>query len=261
MKTAMDYREETDVSFDVRWNDRVTYDGNWENNLFNFIQKVMPKLTADLPKPFRMEGILREDDTPLHKACREAMINMIIHADFQGEGTLKVIMQRDRLEFTNPGTLKIPKEMIYKGGNSKARNPRMQTMLRMIGYGDTAGSGFPTILAAWAEKGWPEPRLEEDTILNQVTLTLIMDSNNTLESQKAPQSANGTLDGTLSHSEDQLARLKEMIIRNPKTTRKQMASVLRISERSVQRLLNTTEEIHFTGGGRNGHWEIAKKND
>lgn len=256
----MDYREETDVSFDVRWNDRITYDGSWENNLFNFIQKVMPKLTADLPRPFRMEGILRQDDTPLHKACREAMINMIIHADFQGEGTLKVIKRRDSFEFTNPGILKLPKEMIYKGGNSKARNPRMQIMLRMIGYGDTAGSGFPTILAAWAEKGWPEPELEEDTILNQVTLTLKMISNDTDKSQKTSQSANGTLDGTLSHSEDQLAKLRELVIRNPKITRKQMASALGISARSVQRLLNTTEEIHFTGGGRNGHWEIIQKN-
>ena len=255
----MDYREESDVSFDVRWNDRVTYDGTWENNLFNFIQKVMPKLTADLPRPFRMEGILREDDTPLHKACREAMINMIIHADFQGEGTLKVIKRLDRLEFTNPGILKLPKELIYKGGNSKARNPRMQTMLRMIGYGDTAGSGFPTILAAWAEKKWPEPELEEDTILNQVTLTLKMISDDADKSQKTSQSANGTLDGTLSHSEDQIAKLKELIIWNPKVTRKQMASTLGISERSVQRLLNTAEEIHFTGGGRNGHWEITKK--
>ena len=32
----MDYREETEVTIDVRWNDRITYDGTWENNLFNF---------------------------------------------------------------------------------------------------------------------------------------------------------------------------------------------------------------------------------
>ena len=36
----------------------------WENNPFNFIQRVLPKLTSDLPRPFRMEGVLREDDTP-----------------------------------------------------------------------------------------------------------------------------------------------------------------------------------------------------
>ena len=32
------------------------------------------------------------------------------------------------------------------GGNSKARNPRIQNMLRMIGYGENIGSGYPTIL-------------------------------------------------------------------------------------------------------------------
>ena len=46
----MDYREETEVTIDVRWNDRITYDGTWENNLFNFFSKVTPKLTEGLPK-------------------------------------------------------------------------------------------------------------------------------------------------------------------------------------------------------------------
>ncbi|MFI3214781.1 MAG: ATP-binding protein [Eubacteriales bacterium] len=63
-------------------------------------------------------------------------------------------------------------EEIFKGGNSKSRNPRMQTMLRMIGFGDNAGSGFLAILAVWQEAGWETPVLEENTVLNQVTLTL-----------------------------------------------------------------------------------------
>lgn len=50
----------------------------------------------------------------------------------------------------------------------------MQTMLRMVGFGDNVGSGFPAILAAWEKEGWLEPILEENTRLNQVTLTLKM---------------------------------------------------------------------------------------
>ena len=50
----------------------------------------------------------------------------------------------------------------------------MQTMLRMVGFGDNAGSGFPAILATWKNAGWMEPMLEEDTRLNQVTLILKM---------------------------------------------------------------------------------------
>lgn len=70
-------------------------------------------------------------------------VNMIIHADYLLEGTLKVIKITDAFTFTNAGILKLLKEEIYTGGNSKPRNSRMQTMLRMVGYGDNAGSGFP----------------------------------------------------------------------------------------------------------------------
>ena len=52
----MDYRNESQVTADIRWNDRITYDGTWENNLFNFFTKVTPKLTEDLKRPFKLEG-------------------------------------------------------------------------------------------------------------------------------------------------------------------------------------------------------------
>lgn len=100
---------------------------------------------------------------------------MIIHADYLSTGTLKVIKKTNKIEFTNPGNLKLPKEDIYRGGNSKARNPKMQTILRMIGFGDNAGSGFPKILSAWKECGWEEPIIEENTVLNQVVLVLPME--------------------------------------------------------------------------------------
>ncbi len=170
----MDYRDESHKTDDVRWNDRITYDGTWENNVFNFLGKVLPKLTAELPKPFKLKGYVREDDTPLHRAVRESCVNMIIHADYMLEGTLKVIKTEEGFEITNPGVLKIPREQIFKGGYSRARNPRMQSMLRMVGYGDNIGSGFPTILNAWEEQGWEMPVLMEDTVLNQVTLILKM---------------------------------------------------------------------------------------
>lgn len=69
----------------------------------------------------------------------------------------------------------LPLEDIYRGGNSKSRNPDMQTMLRLVGFGDNAGSGFPTILDVWKSEGWVEPQLIEDANLNQVTLVMKME--------------------------------------------------------------------------------------
>ena len=51
----------------------------------------------------------------------------------------------------------------------------MQTMLRLVGFGDNAGSGFPTILEVWKSEGWIEPLLIEDTNLNQMTFVMKME--------------------------------------------------------------------------------------
>ncbi|MDD6784552.1 MAG: putative DNA binding domain-containing protein [Prevotellaceae bacterium] len=170
----MDYIDKTNLIGDSRWSDRLTYDGTWENNLFNFFTRTIPKLTADLKRPFKLKGIERIDDTPIHKAIREGMTNMIIHADLFITGVLKVEKYDHEFLFSNPGSLKLPIEDIMKGGNSKARNPRIQNMLRMIGYGDNIGSGYPTILKTWKDENWRKPTLLDRTELKQVDLTMPM---------------------------------------------------------------------------------------
>ncbi len=167
-----DYREEIDVDINQRWSDRFTVDGTWENNLYNFYFTVINKLTNNIKVPFKLENLERKDDTAVHQAIREAFVNQIIHADFNIQGVLKIIKTKDTLEFTNPGTLKIDLESIFKGGNSKSRNPRIQKMFSFIGLGEGAGSGFPKILSAWNEQHWRIPELSEDINLNQVSLKL-----------------------------------------------------------------------------------------
>ena len=136
--------------------------------------RVQSKLVSDIKRPFRLEGMERIDDTAVHKAIREALTNLVIHADYMVTGVLKVEKHDDCFVFSNPGTLKIPVMDIYAGGNSKARNPNMQSMLRMIGFGDNIGSGFPTILNAWKKENWRKPFLVERTDLHLVELTLSM---------------------------------------------------------------------------------------
>ena len=172
----MDYLDMTNLQPDSRWSDRLTYDGRWENNLYNFFMTVQSKLIKDLKRPFRLEGMERIDDTAIHKAVREALTNLVIHSDYMITGVLKVEKHDDCFVFSNPGSLKIPVMDIYTGGHSKARNPNMQAMFRMIGFGDNIGSGFPTILNAWKKENWRQPCLIENQDLHLVELTLTMAS-------------------------------------------------------------------------------------
>ena len=67
----------------------------------------------------------------------------------------------------------------------------MQIMLRLVGFGHNAGSGFPTILEVWKSEGWIEPLLIEDTNLNQVTFVLKMEKESDEElAEKSADSKN-----------------------------------------------------------------------
>ena len=170
----MDYLDYTNLEEESRWSDRLTYDGRWENNLYNFFMRVQSKLISDIKRPFSLKGMERNDDSLLHKAIREALTNLIIHADYMLTGILKVEKYDNRFVFSNPGSLKIPIVDIYEGGHSKARNPHIQAIFRMIGLGENIGSGFPTILEACKKENWRKPLLSERPDLHLVELTISM---------------------------------------------------------------------------------------
>ena len=188
----MDFIDESNLLPGARWSDRVTYDGTWENNLYNFMRMIMPKLVFGLKRPFKMNGMMRTDDTPVHRAIREAVVNMLIHSDYHMKGVLKIVKRDDGFLFSNPGNLRLPVREIYNGGHTYARNPRIQTMLRMIGYGENIGSGFPTILSAWGDENWRKPDLKDNTELQIVELNLWMISLMPQECTQYLQSLIGT---------------------------------------------------------------------
>lgn len=68
-------------------------------------------------------------------------------------------------------------------------------MFRLVGFGDNAGSGFPTILDVWKSEGWIKPELTEDTNLDQVTLVMTMEKESDDKSaEKSAESAEKSAD-------------------------------------------------------------------
>lgn len=174
----LDYREILSEDEEVRWTDRVTMNGTWEGNLYQFYFKVIGKLREGLKVPFKMEGLIRKEDTHIHQALREAFINAMIHADYNLPTGIVIIKQKNLYMFSNPGTLKIPAEIALSGGVSAPRNPSLQLMFQMIGLGERSGSGIPKILRAWEEQHWRMPELKEElqpdrTVLKLWTVSLI----------------------------------------------------------------------------------------
>lgn len=169
----LDYQERLSTDPEQRWTFRITLDGKWEGNLFNFYFRVYPRLVADLDLPFKLDAeAVRVGETHVHEALREALVNTLIHADHQSSRPLTVVKTKTDFIFTNPGRLRIPRDVLYQGGVSDPRNPSLQRMFQMLGLGEKAGSGFQKILRAWREQQWLMPIVLEHPRLEMTRMIL-----------------------------------------------------------------------------------------
>jgi ATP-dependent DNA helicase RecG len=174
----LSYREPPDDPADARrWVDRLHPDGTWNANLFQFYLRAILKLHDGLKVPFALEaGQFRVDETPVHAALREALVNTLIHADYQGTTGVRVIRTRTSFEFIDPGLLLVSPEQVWRGGISEARNPGLQRLFGFVQLGEREGSGGPAMRRVWRDQHWRAPRLWEDVEHGEVHLELRQES-------------------------------------------------------------------------------------
>ena len=186
----LDYREVLDPT--IRWTDRLqSSSGDWTGNLFDFFFRVYGKIVKDLKIPFKLEGITRIDDTPVHKALREALANCIVNTDFYLPRGIVIRKDADSIVMENPGSIRTGKEQMLKGGISDPRNKALMKMFNLIGIGERAGSGVPDIYSVWNDQNWREPEVDEQynpdrTILR---LPLVRRTKKTSEKSKRKKQA------------------------------------------------------------------------
>jgi ATP-dependent DNA helicase RecG len=171
----VDFREKLSDDPQLRWTDRLTLDGTWAGNLFQFYLRVIQRLSVDLKLQFQLDtDLFRKGETVVHEAIREALANALIHADHQGQGGIIVERYRDRFEFSNPGTLLISIDQLLRGNVSECRNKSLQLMFMMIGGAEKAGSGVDKIRRGWESQHWRSPKVSEQVQPDRVLWMLPM---------------------------------------------------------------------------------------
>ncbi|HDZ8927278.1 TPA: putative DNA binding domain-containing protein [Aeromonas dhakensis] len=171
---VVDYQERPEARAERRWVDRIFPDGSWSGNLFDFYRKVYRKLIADLKVQFTLSEGQRLEDSPVHVALREALVNALVHADYSANVSVLIVKRPDMFGFRNPGLMRIPHELALQGSHSDCRNRIMHQMFLMIGLGERAGSGIPKIFSGWKSNRWTQPRLREIESPEQTLLELHM---------------------------------------------------------------------------------------
>ena len=167
----LDYREMLDPT--IRWTDRLqSTSGEWTGNLFEFYFRVYNKIIRNVKIPFQIVGGDRIDDTPVHRALREVLVNCLVNADFYIPRGIVIKQDNDILTIENPGSIRVGKYQMKLGGESDPRNKALMKMFNLIGIGERAGSGVPELFSAWEEQDWQEPKIEEKMNPDRTILTL-----------------------------------------------------------------------------------------
>lgn len=144
----------------------------------------------------------------------------------------------------------------------KEKQPaKMQNMLRMIGYGENLGSGFPLILNAWKQAGWGEPELKNRLEVDEVALVLPIQRFEGTVPKGVPKGDPKSDPKKLTPQ----ARL-DMIIAlakdNPLITREEIAKVVKVGRTTILKDLRILKEqygLRYEGSSKTGQWVIDKK--
>ena len=66
--------------------------------------------------------MVRQDETPVHDAVREALVNCLVKTDFYERRGVVIEKYPDQIVLQNPGTVIVGKNQMLRGGLSEPRN-------------------------------------------------------------------------------------------------------------------------------------------
>lgn len=91
------------------------------------------------------------------------------------------------LTIEHPGTIRVGKKQMKRGGKSDPRNKGFMKMFNLIGIGECAGSDVPDLLGVWENEGWEEPLIEEENLPSRTILTLSFEKKMPKKSAEMPK--------------------------------------------------------------------------
>ena len=256
----LDYQEHE--SDDTRWTDRIVSNiGDWSGNLFDFYTRVYGRLSQGVKTPFKLERDTRQDDTPVHKAIREALVNALIHSNYYDRRGLVIHRYTDRIIIANPGGLRVSVDDAIIGGLSDPRNITLIKMFNLINIGDRAGSGIPNIFDVWQNEGWERPVLTELFNPDRTILTLVMmaeKSETIIENNRVNDRVNDRVTIRINKSQK---KILELMMVNSHITAKMLSAEIGISERNIRTNITKLRKaglVERIGADKSGGWIVKK---
>lgn len=186
------------------------------------------------------------EDLSEYDILREALANQMAHADHFSPRRSCIHVFDDRIEFLNPGAMPQPLEVMENSFESQPRNPIISKLFRLAHLSENLGYGLRK-LKRWKEvTGRP---MHIEATINSVKVTFYFQKRDVVTINVAKNVAKN-----LTGRQQQIIAI---IDENPQTTRVEIASIIGVSSKTIERELAALSDIvRYVGSKKGGHWEI-----
>ncbi len=186
------------------------------------------------------------------QAVREAIVNAVVHRDYADNGSVQVMLFKDRLEVWNPG--KLPHGMTIEdlSGVHRSRpvNPVLANPVYLTGYIEQMGTGTTDILERCKNAGLRTPEFIQDedflTILWRPEKHGADQEINQVTGQESVHQTVHETDHQTVHETDHVSEaIKRLIkvIRGDTKTREEIMTIMHLNHRENFRLTYLTPSI------------------
>jgi len=261
----IDYLEIPGTSYSdasVRYSFRI----DEQENLWEYYFAIFDRLRRYLDLPFQLtsEGFAKEDYPQLN-ALREALVNMLMHADYNSAARPRIRVFDNRIEFFNPGALPKSLEQIMKEDISMPRNPIIAKLFRVVKLAENAGYGFDKMIDGWNEYAGTKPEFEQGLDFTKATFYLkvktVSPVNEAIEALDwigFKKRLGDRLGDRLGENE---WKILENIWGNPSASIPEMAEKIGISTTAIENNIKKLKEknlLERIGSAKAGHWKIIE---
>ena len=252
------------------------YENLWEY-YFECFSRLKPKV--DVTFILTAEGFGQELSPGL-VAIREALVNMLMHADYFSPAHSRIRIFNNSIEFYNPGGLPKPFEELKEKDISLPRNPIITKLFRMVKLAENAGFGLDKIETNWLEYNQTKPVYDlsfDSTIVKFFLESEKIDSQKTVEKISETLRSNYGVNGKNLRSNygvnavvlrgkygERCLLIMIAIMHNPFITKQKLSENLEVSLSTIEKDIKKLRDANFIireGSDKTGKWIIVKQDN
>ena len=244
-------QHKTDAIFRVENKDRYDDRDVITTNLIDSYDRLIAFGQKHLNNLFVLDGIINVNARD--RILREIVSNTLAHRDFSSGFPAKMIIDDEKIKVENSnlahgfGILDLQKFEPFP------KNPAISKVFREIGIADELGSGMRNTYKYTQLYSGQNPLFEERDIFRTI-IPLKKIATQKVGGGNVPRNVPQNV-SRMSHEEIENI-IKDMIKKDNKVNRKDIAMILGVSEKTITRYIKEIPNIKYVGKGKNGHWEL-----